>query len=111
MFSLAQGALAVSGEAALIAAAAAGAALVTPIVAKFKNKNTHRVDDEDELKQAIRDFVEDPSRITLHDLHYAANTFRSSNYKPPVFDRPLITNIFIERPDLVKEIWDIRGES
>jgi hypothetical protein len=104
MFSLAQGALAVSGEAALIAAAATGAALVAPIVAKLKNKNTPKVDDEDELKQAIRDFVEDPSRITLHDLHYAANTFRSSNYKPPVFDRTLIANILIDHPDLLKEL-------
>jgi hypothetical protein len=103
MFSLAKGAFAVSGEAAIAVAVAVGATVVTKSI-KLK------YDDDKELKSAIKEFVENPSIITLHDLHYVVMTFKSSNYKPPVFTRPLVLGVFDQHPELLTELTKLSQE-
>lgn len=109
MFSLAKGAFAVSGETALAMAVAIGASVVAPIIAKGTKivGEKSKYNDDDELISAINEFVKYPSNITLHDLYYTTAEFKSSNYKPPVFERPLITDVFDEHPELLVELANL----
>jgi hypothetical protein len=75
---------------------------------KYRRSRKEKKDDDIQIKNAIDAFIKNPTTATLNDLHCAVMTFKSSEYKPPVFNRSHIVEIINANPVLINEFHKYR---
>lgn len=75
---------------------------------KYRRSRKEKKDDDVQIKNAIDTFIKNPTTATLNDLYCAVMEFRSSEYKPPVFNRSHVVDIINANPVLINEYHKYR---
>jgi hypothetical protein len=81
---------------------------IASLANKYRRSRKEKKDDDVQIKNAIDVFIKNPTTATLNDLYCAVMEFKSSGYKPHVFNRSHIVEIINANPVLINEFHKYR---